>query len=326
MTYSNAKQIERLVQVSEMYYTQKYSQNQISEKLHIHRTEISRLLKKARQIGIVKITVAPPTSRINDDLANFMCKNFNLGQAIIVPTEENSDYQDDLESLSVYTNNLLNEFIKDNCVIGLSWGETIKKVIANFFLSKKVKNVSIVPLIGSPMGKLEISCQANHLVHQMCDKIPNSKLFSLDTPVFLNSEKFMHEILSTETNRNSVRLWEKVNIALVGIGSAKMVDNYNWRTFYKKEDGDEGIYKDSMVGDVLSQSFSIDGDEYREVYPNLVGASLSQLRKMNTVIGVAVGESKAEAIFGGLRANLFDILVTTDKVAKQIKKIHLSQM
>ncbi|KRL05081.1 sugar-binding transcriptional regulator [Liquorilactobacillus oeni] len=325
MTYSNSKQIERLIQVSELYYKQSYSQKQISEMLHIHRTEISRILKTARKIGVVKITVAPPTSKVNDQLADFICKNFNLEQAIIVPTADSSDYQDDLESISVYTNNLLNELIKDNSIIGMSWGETLKKVIENFFLSKKAENVSIVPLIGSPMGKLDISCQANHLVHQMCNKIPNSNLFSLDSPVFINSEKIMREILSTETNRSTVQLWEKINIALVGIGSAKMVDNYNWRAFYKEE-GSEGIYKDSMVGDVLSQSFSINGDEYREVYPNLVGASLSQLRKMNTVIGVAAGDRKVEAIIGALRDNLLDILITTDKVARQIKHLSISHM
>nr|WP_054756234.1 sugar-binding domain-containing protein [Liquorilactobacillus satsumensis] len=319
MTYSNSKQIERLIQISELYYEQNYSQKQISEMLHIHRTEISRLLKAARQVGVVKISVAPPINQENIELANFICQNFNLRKAIIVPTENNSNYADDLESISVYTNSLLNELIKDNCAIGMSWGgETIKKVVENFFLSKKAKNISVVPLIGSPMGKLDISCQANHLVHQMSSKIPDSKLFSLDSPVFINSEKIMREILSTETNRSTVRLWQKINIAIVGIGSAKMVDNYNWHAFYQKE-GSAGIYQNSMVGDVLSQSFSVEGDEYQEIYPNLVGASLSQLRKMETVIGVAAGERKTEAIVGGLRANLFDVLITTDKVARKIR-------
>lgn len=321
MTYSNSKQIERLIQVSELYYKRNYSQKQISEKLHIHRTEISRLLKRAREVGIVKINVSPPTSRANENLENFMRQNFNLKQAIVVPTETNSDYHEDLESISVYTNTLLNDLMKNDCVIGLSWGETIKKVVDNFFLSKKLKNVSILPLIGSPMGKLDISCQANHLVHRMCDKIPSSKLFYLDSPVFINSVRVMREILSTETNRSTVRAWDKVNIALVGVGSAKMVDNYNWRAFYKKEKARE-IYKNSMVGDVLSQSFSLDGEEYREKYSNLVGASLAQLRKMDTVVGVATGERKVEAIIGGLKADLFDILITTDKVVREIKHLY----
>lgn len=325
MTYSSSKQTERLIQVSELYYKQNYSQKQISEKLHIHRTEISRLLKRAREIGVVKINVSPPPNRENENLKKFLCRNFNLKQAIVVPTEADSDYHDDLESIAVYTNTLLNDLIKNNCVIGLSWGETIKKVIDNFFLSKKAKKVSVLPLIGSPMGKLDISCQANHLVHRLCDKIPNSRLFYLDSPVFINSVRVMREILATETNRSTVQSWEKVNIALVGIGSAKMVDNYNWRAFYKKEKAQE-IYKNSMVGDVLSQPFSLKGKEYRAKYPNLVGASLIQLRNMNTVIGVATGERKIEAIVGGLNASLFDILVTTDKVARQILNNNYSHM
>ncbi|MFT9098633.1 sugar-binding transcriptional regulator [Liquorilactobacillus sp.] len=325
MTYSDKKQIERLLRISNLYYNQGLSQKNISDLLHIHRTEISRLLKRAKDMGIVKVTINNPLERETVELEDFLCQNFHLKKAIVSSTEKNSSYNDDLESVSISANNLINELIKNGSVIGLSWGETLKNTVSNFSLEKQVSNVSVVPLIGSPMGQLDISCQANHLVHQMCEKIPQSNMFYLDSPVFINSESAMREILATATNRNSVQMWDKVDIALVGIGSAKMTDNYNWREFYKRN-GSGKIYQKSMVGDVLSQSFSINGDECQEIYPNLVGTSLSKLRKIKNVVGIAAGEKKVEALIGCLNAQLLDYLVITDEVAKIIKKIVLSQM
>lgn len=46
-----------LVKIAQMYYEKDMTQSEISKALNIYRTSISRLLKKARDEGIVKITI-----------------------------------------------------------------------------------------------------------------------------------------------------------------------------------------------------------------------------------------------------------------------------
>ena len=45
-----------LVRIAEMYYQEDKNQSQISKELNIHRSTISRLLKRSRNEGIVNIS------------------------------------------------------------------------------------------------------------------------------------------------------------------------------------------------------------------------------------------------------------------------------
>ncbi|WP_051115612.1 sigma factor-like helix-turn-helix DNA-binding protein [Clostridium pasteurianum] len=46
-----------LVKIAQLYYIDNMTQSEISKKLGIYRTTISRLLKKAKDDGIVSITI-----------------------------------------------------------------------------------------------------------------------------------------------------------------------------------------------------------------------------------------------------------------------------
>ena len=59
-----------MLRVSDLYYNQNLSQQEIATKLSISRPTISKLLKSARDVGIVQITV----SDINQDMLIFQAK------------------------------------------------------------------------------------------------------------------------------------------------------------------------------------------------------------------------------------------------------------
>ncbi|MBV5336698.1 MAG: hypothetical protein J0653_01435, partial [Deltaproteobacteria bacterium] len=50
-----------LTKVSKLYYEDNLNQDEIVSRLHISRSTISRLLAQAREEGVVKIVVVPPT-------------------------------------------------------------------------------------------------------------------------------------------------------------------------------------------------------------------------------------------------------------------------
>ncbi len=51
---------EQLFQIAQMYYEQNLTQEEISKKVHISRSNISKMLKRARNVGIVEIVVHCP--------------------------------------------------------------------------------------------------------------------------------------------------------------------------------------------------------------------------------------------------------------------------
>jgi len=51
---------EQLFRIAQMYYEDDLTQEEISKELHISRSNISKMLKRARNVGIVEIVVHRP--------------------------------------------------------------------------------------------------------------------------------------------------------------------------------------------------------------------------------------------------------------------------
>ena len=79
------------------------------------------------------------------------------------------------------------------------------------------------------------------------------------------------------------------------------------------------LLDDGAVGEAFGQYCALDG---RQVYmTNNAGLMLQDLPKIGTVIGVAGGRSKAEAILSVIRASRQDILVTDEAAAHCIAEM-----
>ena len=59
-------ELRLLAKVARMYYMQNLRQQEITDRLQIHQSTVSRLLKRARDMNIIRFSVAtPPTSKTN---------------------------------------------------------------------------------------------------------------------------------------------------------------------------------------------------------------------------------------------------------------------
>jgi DNA-binding transcriptional regulator LsrR (DeoR family) len=76
------------------------------------------------------------------------------------------------------------------------------------------------------------------------------------------------------------------------------------------------------VGDICSRFFAIDGSPCRTpIAGRVVGIELADLRRIPSVIGVAVGPEKAAPIAGALRGGYVSILVTDAPTAREALRI-----
>ena len=50
----------------------------------------------------------------------------------------------------------------------------------------------------------------------------------------------------------------------------------------------------------------------------MIGLSLDQLRNIPSVVGLATGEQKAQALIGGVRNGVIKVLVLDDKLANKM--------
>ncbi|VDG22594.1 sugar-binding transcriptional regulator [Lactiplantibacillus mudanjiangensis] len=319
MSKFDIERVNQLIEISKLYYEDGLNQTDISKQVHIHRTEISRLLKEARELGIVKINIDSSFGASEKLSAEFQ-SIFHLKKAIIVPTTPGSSYSDDLSSIGMYAGNYLQQQLNSNNIVGLSWGRTLATVINSVNELNNISNITTVPLIGGPIGKLDVDYQANNLVHTLANRVKASTSYTLDSPVMISSPALRKELLDNPNNKAVTNFWKKLDIAIFGIGSSRITNNLTWRGFYKGT-GFEDVLQGSAVGDILSQPFTIDGRLIKEANGSLVGMELSALKNIPLRIGVATGENKAEATLGALRSGTLNVLITSDKTAVAVKKL-----
>src|ERR1700724_4590360 len=71
-----------IAEVAQLYHEERCTQNEIANKLRLSQGTVCRLLKKAEERGIVRITVIPPKG-IFVDLEELLEEKFGLTQVII---------------------------------------------------------------------------------------------------------------------------------------------------------------------------------------------------------------------------------------------------
>lgn len=124
-----------LASVANLYYNVEMTQNQIAERFFTSRSKISRMLKEARQLGIVEIKILEPWDR-NVELEQEFMRRFALKDVRVISVKEANNtmvLQKLGEVAAYYLDNLLN----DNMILGISWG------IQCIILSKRSRQVRI---------------------------------------------------------------------------------------------------------------------------------------------------------------------------------------
>ena len=76
-----------LASVANLYYNAEMTQNQIAERFFTSRSKISRMLKEARQLGIVEIKILEPWDR-NVELEQEFMRRFALKDVRVISVKE----------------------------------------------------------------------------------------------------------------------------------------------------------------------------------------------------------------------------------------------
>lgn len=319
---SVADKVNELIRAARLYYVDELTQAEISEVMHLHRTEISRMIQEAKRLGIVKISVDSTYGSVTE-LSEFFEHEFGLASALIIPDASKKTYAGVVAEVGRYADSLLHSLLRSHTTIGVSWGFSLAVFAEQFQRELLPKNVTVVPMIGGPRGVLPTPYRANSIAYQLASKMVDATPFSLDSPALVSSAAVKDELLANPNVSNIMALWQKLDVAVFGIGSNEATATLPWRQFYHETSFAEGLGA-RAVGDVLSQPFTADGDILSLPDVHIVGMDLADLREVPHRVAIAVGDNKAEAILGALRAGLVTDLVTDYSTATAIQ--HRAQM
>src|SRR5690349_24304469 len=95
-------QIRLLTKVARMYHERGMRQPQIAEQLHISQPRVSRLLKRATALGIVRTTVVSPRG-VHAKIEEQIEQSYGLSEVVVADTDDHVDEHHVLRALGSAT-------------------------------------------------------------------------------------------------------------------------------------------------------------------------------------------------------------------------------
>ncbi len=297
---------ELMAEAAILYYEKNLTQQEIANKLYLSRQTVSKLLNEAIRTKVVEIHIHQPKKDC-EKLEGALQSKFNLKKAVLCSTASQNEEVRQLVTVKAATEYLLPFMLKGNLNIAMSWGRTIQTLIAQFPTIETNGN-TVYPLFGATDH--EESCfLSNEIARGMADKI-KAKARYVWFPYLPNNLEDRDLFKKTSYYQHLLRLWDTIDIAIVGIGNTKIIDLFE-RTFGHARE------HSSAVGDIATHFFSQDG-KILNLYQNTLRATTENLKNAKNVVAIACGDDKVTAITGALRSNLIDTLITDEHTAKEL--------
>ncbi len=297
-------------EVAWLVYKKDLSQEEISKRLGFSRPTISRMLKAAKEMNIVEIKVNTSNPK-NFGLENALIEKFHLKDVIIAPSI--GDSEDIKELIAQRAASYLVKILNKNDTIGISWGTTLFEVVSQ--MSNMDLGGKVIPLTGG-MSEVANEFHSNSLARQLAKKL-SAKSYALYAPAIVKNEAAKKMIEEEPSIKSVINLFKEVRVALVGIGAMSNQSTIIRSGYYRDKDFIK-FKKNGVVGDLCSYLFDRDGNVVSLLNYNVIGVSIESLKKIPFVIGIAGGKEKVEAIYGALKGQLINVLITDENCGKEV--------
>lgn len=305
-----------LAKVAYLYYMQEKTQAEIARELNIHRTSISRMLKQAKEEGIVKIEIEDYNPTIFD-LELYLKEKFGLKEVLLSSPPENASKEEKDEALANVAAIYLKRIINKNDIVGVSWGSTLRKMIGKFGNPKSL-DATFVPLVGGP-SNVNSSYHVNTIVYDLARHFHGQSVF-INAMAVQETKELRDGIMKSKYFREITRYWEKLDIALVGIGGPLSIQSSIWRDLLTDEDFEDLKLREA-IGDCCCQFFDRDGKILKSnLYERTISVGLERLKEIPYSIGVARSKQKSRSILAILKKKFINVLISDYETAIEILK------
>ena len=299
-----------------MYYLQGQTMETIARHLRISRSSVSRLLAYAREVGLVRITVAAaPGSR--NTLAGLLSQKFGIN-AWVVPVHEGTTEVRRLEQVARVAGERMLQLLDEGGVLGVAWGTTISEVVRHL-PNHPIRNTTVVQLNGAASFNTTGLPYAGSILGQAAESI-GAQVVPFPVPAFFDYADTKRALWREGAIRRVLVEQARTSVALFSVGSFEGdVPSHVYASGYLHEDEIRALREDNVVGDVCTVLLREDGS-YRDIELNsrASGPSPAELQNIPTRLCVVAGPAKVVPLLGALRARVATDLVIDDTTARAL--------
>ncbi len=306
---------DQLVRIAWQYYIEDLTQQEIAERFNISRPKVARLLKLAREQGIVEFQInGMPIENLQSEKQ--LRELFELKDAIVIPSHP--DDKVNRRELGKAAARYLEANFETNQIIGLGMGRTLAE-IPQFVNECPREGITFVEIVGGASSS-DAGLDTYNVSWLLADQCGGVAIH-VNSPVVVMSGEMRDMLLDDPQITSALDMARNCELALVGIGPVSE-DMTLLRQGYCDESTVLELIENGATCDIIGHFLDLQGHPVDScIEDRLVGLSLDQIAEIPTVIGVAGGEEKGKAILSVLRNGCLDVLITDYQTAQSVFRL-----
>lgn len=290
--------------VAMLYYLEEKTQGEVADELNLSRQKVQRLLKQAREVGIVEVHVHSIPVLHSEQEARLKAV-FGLEDAIVAPSHP--DEARCRLAVARAAADYLARHLNDGTTVAIGLGRNMSEIANALHLNSVVDCTFVSAMGGSPyIGE---AINPNNIVSLMAARA-GGEARQLYAPAYVESKGARDLFMEQEVVREPLGLAKKADMALVGIGTPDD-DSILVQAGVISVAAVRRLREANAVGEVLGNYFDKQGRAVSSgLHERLIALTLDDLKSIPKVVGVASEKEKTLAIYGALCNGLLKGLIT----------------
>ena len=308
-------EIRLITKVARMYHERGIRQVDIADTLHLSQARVSRLLKRATELGIVR-TVVAVAQGVHTDLEEALEQRYGLAEAVIVDVQGSE--HDIAAALGSAGASYLETTLTGGERIGISsWSQTLLAAVDRMHPLRLPGADSVIQLVGG-FGAPSAQAAGNRLLSELARLIGATPIF-VPAPGLVGTKSIRDSLLNDSAMEAVSAEWNRLTMVLVGIGSLPPSPLLQASGNAVDPAEQDKLLAAGAVGDVCQRYFDADGVlVHSDLDDRVVGIDPDTLRLVRHRVGIAGGQSKHAAIHAALAGGWVNVLLTDTVTAESL--------
>jgi deoxyribonucleoside regulator len=300
--------------VARLYYEAGLTQAQIGRQLGMSRIKVSRILREAREAGVVEVRIAGPDDG-TAELEDVLLVTWQLQDVVVVETATTTEALRD--RLAEGAARWLERELRPGLRIGLGLGRTISRLPEAFRPATTV-DCTFTEIEGAAPS--DVAGFGSYNVTARMAVLAGGRAELISAPTFVSSRQLRDRLLEEPVIRDAIERARGCDVVVQSVGTVSPTALLYLHGVVTAEDL-ALLRARGAVGDALGHYFDRAGNHIPFRTDDChIGLTLDDLRRVRRSVLVAGGEDKVDAIEGGLRGRYFNVLVTDVETAARLRE------
>lgn len=303
---------EQAHEAASLYYLQGQTMETIARRMDISRSSVSRILGYAREVGLVRISIAPPPGS-QTSLAARLYQAFGVNAWVVPVRSADTDLQR-LQDVSHVAAERLIDLLEPASTLGIAWGNTTS-AIAERLPRVNIPAMTVVQLNGAA-NPLDTGMDYASGIFSQAAEALGAKTVDFPVPAFFDFPETKAALWRERSIRRVLEVIDSCDVVLFGVGAldASLPSHVYSGGFLDAEEL-ERVRRDGVVGDVCTVLLREDGSSDMDLNARASGPTPAQLKKVPRRLCAAAGNSKVKPLVGALRSGVVTDLVVDSALA-----------